>query len=68
MDQQPQLIELTPEHAAMLHSLVHPYTELEKKGYIMSQLSKESLDRKKRCGQCSKGKLWPSAYTYHALT
>lgn len=51
----PQLIDLTPEHATQLNSLVHSYMELERKGYILSQLSKESLDKKRRCGQCNKG-------------
>lgn len=53
---QPHLIEMTPEHTSQLQSLVHPYMELERKGYIMSQLSKEDLDRKRRCAQCNKSK------------
>lgn len=53
---QPQLIEMTPEHTSQLQSLVHSCMELERKGYVMSQLSKGDLDRKRRCAQCNKSK------------
>lgn len=55
----PQRIEQTPEHTAQLEKLIHSCIHLQKRGYVLYQLTRDDLDRKRRCAQCSKGESAP---------
>ncbi|TQS34600.1 hypothetical protein Golomagni_05010 [Golovinomyces magnicellulatus] len=52
-------IELSPDYLERLRSFIQPKEVLEKNGYILNQLSKKDLERKKRCAQCGKHILKP---------
>lgn len=53
---QPQEIKQSHAYAEQLHSLVHSTSELQKIGYIIYQLSRQDLDRKRRCFRCGRRK------------
>lgn len=52
-------IKLSPDYLERLRSFIQPKDVLEKNGYILNQLSKKDLERKKRCAQCGKHILKP---------
>ncbi|PNP39142.1 hypothetical protein TGAMA5MH_08994 [Trichoderma gamsii] len=51
---QPQEIKQSPAYTEQLRNLVHSSTELQKIGYIIYQLSRQDLDRKRRCFRCGR--------------
>jgi hypothetical protein len=53
---QPQQIEASEENILDLRLLIHSPGLLSKKGFVLDQLSKAELDRKRRCRHCSRGK------------
>ncbi|VUC33918.1 unnamed protein product [Clonostachys rosea] len=50
----PQPIEQSPAHIRHLQSAVFSPAILRRKGYIIDPLTKDELERKKRCSRCSK--------------
>ncbi|RKF80809.1 RNA exonuclease 3 [Golovinomyces cichoracearum] len=52
-------IKLSADYLERLRSFIQPKDVLEKNGYILNQLSKKDLERKKRCAQCGKHILKP---------
>ncbi|KAM0245092.1 hypothetical protein ACHAQJ_010646 [Trichoderma viride] len=52
--QQPEPIQQSQTYSRQLHSLIHPFSELQKSGYIIHQLSGQDLDRKRRCSRCGR--------------
>ena len=57
MEYVPQVIDVTPDYVQHLRSLVHPQSDLQKRGYIFDQLSETDLEKKRRCSRCSKCEL-----------
>jgi RNA exonuclease 1 len=53
---QPQEIKQSHAYNEQLRKLVHSVYELQKSGYIVSQLSRQDLDRKRRCFRCGRRK------------
>jgi RNA exonuclease 1 len=53
---QPQEIKQSHAYTEQLRTLVHSSTELQKVGYIIYQLSRQDLDRKRRCFRCGRRK------------
>ncbi|TQV98272.1 hypothetical protein V2A60_007973 [Cordyceps javanica] len=47
-------IPATSEHLDSLQRLTHPQQRLQKAGYVLWQLGPSDLNKKKRCGRCSK--------------
>ncbi|KAL7923200.1 ribonuclease H-like domain-containing protein [Trichoderma austrokoningii] len=50
----PQEIKQSHAYTEKLRNLVHSVTELQKLGYIIYQLSRQDLDRKRRCVRCGR--------------
>ncbi|CAI6097270.1 unnamed protein product [Clonostachys chloroleuca] len=50
----PQPIEQSPAHVRHLQNAVFSSAILRRKGYIIDPLTKDDLERKKRCSRCSK--------------
>ncbi|KAK2612115.1 hypothetical protein QQS21_001845 [Conoideocrella luteorostrata] len=48
------IVQPTPEHSRWLLSNVLSAHELQKAGYILAQLPRREIERKKRCQQCCK--------------
>lgn len=46
----------TPEYMSQLRSFIQPREVLQENGFIVEQLSPSSLNRKKKCRRCGKGK------------
>jgi hypothetical protein len=51
----PQPVLQTDDYIASLRSLVPSPSALQRKGYILSQLSSAELEKKRRCERCCKG-------------
>lgn len=51
----PQVIDQTVEYLRHLHDLADSDTELERRGYIVRQLTEAELERKERCSRCKRG-------------
>ncbi|KAJ6790333.1 hypothetical protein PWT90_10541 [Aphanocladium album] len=47
-------IPATEEHVGSLWGLVHSQSRLQKAGYVLWPLGQADLDKKKRCGRCTK--------------
>lgn len=52
---QPQQIEASEGNVLDIRLHIHPPGLLSRKGFVLDQLSKAELEKKKRCGHCSKG-------------
>lgn len=52
---QAQPIERTEAHLSDLRLLVHPPNLLQRRGFVLGQLNKTELEKKRRCGRCNKG-------------
>lgn len=53
-EMQPQPIEKSSDYVQNLHILIHSRTLLQKRGYVLENLTKAELDSKKRCDRCLK--------------
>ncbi len=49
-------IPATDEHLLELGNLVHSHSRLQQAGYVLWPLSQADLNKKRRCGHCSKGR------------
>ncbi len=49
-------VPASEEHTQGLWSLVHSHFRLQQAGYVLWSLGQADLDKKKRCGRCTKGR------------